>query len=542
MRTIWHSLAWKEWHEHKWKLVSLLAILWAVTSLFLLDVDRGMLIGIGAALAFGIVPLAIFVGLGTAAGERSRGTLPFLQALPVPMWRVALHKMAFGLVTILVPALLSVALVIAWCKCLDLRGIEYDGAADAGMPWEIREIPFAFGTENLFADSALAVAFSAVSFYVWTIAAGVNRKDEVSAGAVALTVVTVWWVLLSLLWRVSVRSWGPFAQWREVPEKWLAVIGVSTAPGSLPWNSEMSAGINHALVAGTCVSSVTLLALATWYVCRFGRISDREIRSPKTAVRGTGPDWLDAPRRSPLAAIAWKQVRESGPLVLVGLAIIAGTVVVLWIGTDRSFLHLVDIYPVASAAVGFAVAMIVGIGAFYYDVGPRLNEFWRSRPISPDVWFWTKFSSGVAIILAAIYGPIVLGVLPGIIALIASPDFDLAVLVSRLAASIGPALLLFPVITVALFAAAAAMMCLVRNAVYAAILSIAVVYLGFVATAIAIVVVQLARGERGLEYFSDVFDDVTPLQGAAGLSLTFVICTLVAWLAVRYDWGRKSRY
>ena len=21
MRTVWHSLVWKEWHEHKWKLV-----------------------------------------------------------------------------------------------------------------------------------------------------------------------------------------------------------------------------------------------------------------------------------------------------------------------------------------------------------------------------------------------------------------------------------------------------------------------------------------------------------------------------------------
>ena len=46
-----------------------------------------------------IVPLAIFVGLGTAAGERSRGTLAFLQALPVPMWRVALHKLIAGLLT-----------------------------------------------------------------------------------------------------------------------------------------------------------------------------------------------------------------------------------------------------------------------------------------------------------------------------------------------------------------------------------------------------------------------------------------------------------
>ena len=70
------------------------------------------------------------------------------------MWRVALHKIAFGLVTILVPALLTVALVFAWCKCLDLLGIEYGAAAEAAAQWNSRENPFAFGTGNWFADIA----------------------------------------------------------------------------------------------------------------------------------------------------------------------------------------------------------------------------------------------------------------------------------------------------------------------------------------------------------------------------------------------------
>ena len=108
MRTIWQSLAWKEWHEHKWKLAALLAIMWGVA---MLSADRNgtteRFSESGSSLAIGIVPLAIFIGLGTAAGERSRGTMPFLQALPVPMWRVALHKLAFGLVTIILPALLT---------------------------------------------------------------------------------------------------------------------------------------------------------------------------------------------------------------------------------------------------------------------------------------------------------------------------------------------------------------------------------------------------------------------------------------------------
>ena len=34
----------------------------------------------------------------------------------------------------------------------------------------------------------------------------------------------------------------------------------------------------------------------------------------------------------------------------------------------------------------------------------------------------------------------------------------------------------------------------------------------------------------------------TVMQVATGLITSFVISTLIAWLAMRYDWGRKSRY
>ena len=46
MRTIWQSLAWKEWHEHKWKLVSITAILWATAAMSLRETDAALLVGI----------------------------------------------------------------------------------------------------------------------------------------------------------------------------------------------------------------------------------------------------------------------------------------------------------------------------------------------------------------------------------------------------------------------------------------------------------------------------------------------------------------
>src|SRR5260370_21117537 len=100
MRTILHSLAWKEWHEHKWKFASILAILWATAALALYYSEHdGFALG-ASLVSFCLVPLAVFVGLGTAASERSHGTLPFLQALPVPMWPIALTELIFGLRTL----------------------------------------------------------------------------------------------------------------------------------------------------------------------------------------------------------------------------------------------------------------------------------------------------------------------------------------------------------------------------------------------------------------------------------------------------------
>jgi ABC-type transport system involved in multi-copper enzyme maturation permease subunit len=90
MRTILHSLAWKEWHEHKWKFVSILAILWTTAALALFYGENDAFALAACIVAFCIIPLSVFVGLGTAASECSRGTLPFLQALPAPMWPIAL--------------------------------------------------------------------------------------------------------------------------------------------------------------------------------------------------------------------------------------------------------------------------------------------------------------------------------------------------------------------------------------------------------------------------------------------------------------------
>jgi len=184
MRTIWHSLAWKEWHEHKWKFASLTVILWGATSIAVLsnEIDNfGLSFGM---LLLCVIPLAVFVGLGTAANERSRGTMRFLQALPVPTWRAAACKLVFGLAIILASIALTMALIWFWKLGFDLLGIKYRGsmrmlADDSGV----------FVRLNWYLDGCLYCFAIAASIYIWTAATGVNRKDEISAGVVALAAI-----------------------------------------------------------------------------------------------------------------------------------------------------------------------------------------------------------------------------------------------------------------------------------------------------------------------------------------------------------------
>ena len=284
------------------------------------------------------------------------------------------------------------------------------------------------------------------------------------------------------------------------------------------------------LPIGAGIAVVTHLVLATWYVRRFGRVADLEIRSPQVAVRDSNrAGWLPSPRASAFTSVAWKQFRESGPLVLVGLAGVVGVVALYLLADSEQLLSRPDQFAEmvagVSVVVGFFVAIVVGIGVCLGDVEPGLNTFWRSRPINADLWFWTKYFTGMLVLLAAMYGPLLVVLFafhPNPFSVLFRPD-------SRV----------IPLAHIAIFAAAVMMTCLVRHAVYAAILSLSVVYLGTLAG----LGLWFLAGLLHLVPLRSVFPwEPSDAQIAFGMALSFVTSTIVAWLATRYDWGRKSRY
>jgi len=450
--------------------------------------------------------------------------MSFLQALPVPMWRVALNKAFFGLATIVGATLLTLAFVYVWSIVQSYTGIEYR----FGFGQNYLD-PFSFGISNWFGDSALAILSIAFSFYVWTVACGVNRKDEVSAGAVSLLVMVLWTVSIAYAvhWLFDLRTGEIGNIWKK-----LSVIILSTAPGgfmtlaqSVSWN-----GAGQFLGISLITAFVTHITLAAWYVGRFGRITNREVVSPQVAKRSENQiDWLGPPRSSAFVSVAWKQLRESGPIVLVGLAGIIGIAATAklseWWEFGRPITQVGEIFNAIAVVLGFVMAIVIGIGVCFYDVQPQLNTFWRSRPIHPDLWFWCKFITGLTVLLTAIYAPMFL-----IWALGDASGMDKLNF---------PDAYVIPIAHVAIFASAVAMTCLVRNAIYAAILSVAFLYLGVLLASVA----WYVSGRAQWAYPNPrIWWEPTAMQVATGFITSTVISTLIAWLSMRYDWGRKSRY
>ncbi|HVT27963.1 MAG TPA: hypothetical protein VHE81_08110, partial [Lacipirellulaceae bacterium] len=284
MRTIWQSLAWKEWNEHKWKVVSLLAVLLGVAVLIRVTIERDddVLDAWQVLLDLCVAPLAIFIGLGTAAGERSRGTLAFLQALPVPMRRVAVHKWFYGLATILAAAGVTIALLYVWAALGFMHGIQHY--------WR-SQLQFSFGIHNWFANATLVVFYTAASFYIWAVAWGVNRKDEVSAVAVALLIMVVWTVAVSYGIHFLFRGSAP-----------ALAVGLSTVPGGLLKAVEtLTVEVQRPEFIGLAVASAVVVhvALSARFVRRFGRTANLDVRSPNAANAPADEiDWLGPPRGS----------------------------------------------------------------------------------------------------------------------------------------------------------------------------------------------------------------------------------------------------
>jgi hypothetical protein len=337
----------------------------------------------------------------------------------------------------------------------------------------------------------------AASFLLWVAGPAVNSASEVRAGAIGLGVIAAVWacaaVTINLVWGTD-----------GIP------LALTACFAAFPGGIVPAVAVAH----GFTTTSVTLFllthgALAWCFVTRFGREVDLVglSRRDATAKDRTGAEWLNAPRSSPFRALVWKQMRQGVPVAIAGAGGALCVTAVALAGDrdfDRSLADLSQALAGIGAAtmgsfmlLGCCAGLLAGAGSVVTELEPRLGTFWRSRPISIDLWYWTALLSGLGLLL------LVFGI----------PSFAGAQLVlslSKVQLPIDPIVLLVASYVAGAFAAA-----IVRNAVYASVLGLGV--LGVVLA-------------RFVPPFASFHEHVDP----AVLVVSALLATL-AWLAVRTD-------
>ncbi len=499
MNTIWQSLLWKEWHEHKWKLAALTAIFLAFPVVMLVVKPEDFFDFHTGFLPFYVVLAGGFLGMSVAAGENGHGTTSFLRSLPGPMWQPALVKLLVAAVTAVVPLLLSAILLYVAAKF---------------RPTFFEKIDVELLVLFEPACSALAV----LSLLVWMAAIGANCRDEVRAGAVGtLVVLVVFGIVAGILDATQSNT----VMEDEQLDTWFQAIS-ATLPGGFSflmvteqrftWNRpDALFTLNYPWIVFAFLCSHG--ALIGWYLRRYGRPKFAPTQKAGASLSAEKAGfWLGPPRRSQLSAIVWKQVRETGPLNAIAVIGIAGLALIIQAahGTDGFQTAFAESLLGTGIAMGFFVTIVAGISVFYEDLQPGLHTFWRSRPVNIQIWFWGKFLTGLAVTALALCLPLV-----GALTIDGRPLYHPREIMMGLS------------VFMALYCWATATMCLIRQPIYAAVLTVGVYILVIVAI--------------------NLFDHWgwSPDWGNVNVFTTFsgilaLLGTMAAWWSVRNDVGWKG--
>lgn len=510
MNGVWRSLLWKEWREQRSSIAILTAFFVLIPTLFSLRTPTNYF-GVYSMTLFVIPIMCLFVAMGIAAREQASGTIGFLQALPISPRNPAAAKLLWGIVAVTAPLLISLG--VAW-----LVRAALGSAAQEAIDWDASN--YGIAGQVWFQVRAIVPLVAAVSLLLWFSAAGVNGSDEVRAGAIGLLVVVLFWGMFGLV-AFALDSLKVYSVERVVD------VGMAMAPGgivtfdlgmpSVERRAEQTSSWNWFLMGAMIVSHAALAAI---YVGRFGRLAVGRRQAVEHVTVRELPTWLAPPRRSPFAAIGWKQFRESAPLAVMGAACIALITLIVYLSTKREGISANQLPFMAATVwmiVGVMVAVVAGIGVFLDDLSPGLNGFWRSRPIKIGQWFFVKYVVGLLVTIVTIALPLMAAALYVWLA----PD-DLSVSNLRDDGDVRHFALLGGIGQVVVYNYAIAAIVLLRRPIHAAFSAIAVALLTWVSSAMI------------AEIFFRSSQEI--------VILTLVGCLMVAtfvaaWLAIKNDWG-----
>jgi hypothetical protein len=113
-----------------------------------------------------------------------------------------------------------------------------------------------------------------------------------------------------------------------------------------------------------------------------------------------------------IGSLIWLDLRQSIPLCLAGLilAVLIAIISIMGNRWGQSLSQMAGELPAATWSVGLLWSAIVSVGIFSAELQPGLQQFWRTRPISPSTWYWCKFFAGlIAVVVFLDFIPAAIG-------------------------------------------------------------------------------------------------------------------------------------
>lgn len=510
MNSIWKSLLWKEWREQRWRLMALtgllaLPVVWFFIYMTAAGLEADILSDYlntltGFASCY-VVLAGCFIGMHVAGGENARRTMRFMQALPTPMWKTGLVKIFVGGFVAVIPLVILygvVSTILPYLINEDTLSMTLELMRfKSRLSWQFGNI-FSWSVINLFIG-----VLGTTSLLLWMATGGVNRSDEVRAGAIGFLICVCAWMVFAIL-----IGWAD--KYSPMLEKNLRDL-IPVLPGG---PALVYQDIYHKL-SQPVLAIIALIShggVLVWYLKRFGRVTV----SPKRAgaCEFNLLRWMkvkNAPMHTQWQAIAWKQLRETGPLAALTVAGILLIVPVVYYFTmeNNARMELGVMIGAVSLSAGFFVIQVAGIGVFLEDYSPGVNNFWRSRPINVHWWFVIKFVTGLAVLCLAF----------GTLSLLALSlmENELANISKREMTEA----LYFCYILVLLYTLGMASYCLLRQPIYAAVLTVGLFLSG---------VLSMDWLFPNPHYF---------WTGTVSMILALAIPITIAYFAVKHDWGWK---
>jgi len=409
-----NSLLWKQWRESK----GLLAIFtaWMIAAaVYVVSYELGhryhAAIGSFSTWAwfYGIVA-AIFLAMRTARGEEADGTMSFTAALPISLRRSGAARIVGAVLTLVIPIVIGASLFsLALASGLIEQAAPRTPLGPAYHRLLERDLaPFTTSLEQLWSVAAIAI-FGGTQLLLILSLVGCWLRNQAQIGFFGAVLWLGSFLASDLLWYGQPSEISQFIYGVLFPQSLVihwGYGGFSDIPGSYT---------DHELVGYRWPAlglAIPLLALVGyWFVRLYGKEKSLSVSTKPRRIRLAIPPLLSHVGlhfRGRWMALLWLELRQSLPLVAAGflltvLITVAG--VLMERGHHHSFgTEVLMGLPGSVFFVGMLWASVVGSGLYSADLSNGLGGFWRSRPISPSMWFWSKFMIGLVAVLTVLDG------------------------------------------------------------------------------------------------------------------------------------------